>query len=340
MYVVSRIIVTNGVLSEFVPPIANQARPARAVPQSARKLFDLICPGDFIKLKLLGPSTIQFSGRFNSVDTDTSFWQSPSLAGKEWQFPYRPAIVASVKRNAVVHKGRKGITLSVYPLMLRKEGLDGFPEHIRSRYIALDASSLSADSRAPEVEPKWTIANTYIYNTCATLTVSVDPYLMSVSRSHHFGLFGIDHSYGQHAEIRPIYWRLQGSQDLMKVTEQLKLVRPPLDAGLEVRPEDRDETIGIKRSKRHILQTVLAEISPLTLADVRAQDVVWSGRNGWLKEYNQIGNRRDREWEGSNDGDSSEEYDSDYIYDGISPPGERRKSCTVNVSESDETNFE
>jgi hypothetical protein len=83
-------------------------------------------------------------------------------------------------------------------------------------------------------------------------------------------------------------------------------------------------------SKRRLLQTVFAEIGALTPTDVQSQDVVWSGRNGWLKEYNQIGSRRDKEYGDSDDADSSEEYDSDYIYDSVCPAGERRKSCTVN----------
>jgi len=37
------------------------------VPESTRILVDSIQPGDFIKVQLLGPPTIQFSGRFNSV---------------------------------------------------------------------------------------------------------------------------------------------------------------------------------------------------------------------------------------------------------------------------------
>ncbi len=117
--------------------------------------------------------------------------------------------------------------------------------------------------------------------------------------------------------------------ELNKVTEQLQLVSPPLEGGQSIRPEDRDETIDIKKSENRILQTILAEIGPLTPTDAESQDVVWSGRNGWLKEYNQIARRRNREHRGSDAGESSEEYDSDYIYDGISPPGERRKSCTV-----------
>jgi len=336
MAVISCAIVAKKFLSDFAAPITKQAHSSPAVTKSTRKLFDLIRPGDFIKLKLLGPPTIQFSGRFNSIHTDASFWQPPSLAGKEWEFPYRPAIVASVERDVVVRKGRKGMTLSVYPLMMRKEGLEEFPEYMRSRYIPLNASTLGIDSRTPQVEPEWTIANTYIYNTCVTLTVSVDPYLMSVSRSHHFALLVSD-PHHQKAELRPIYWRLKSPPDLMKVTEQLQLVRPPLEAGQSIQSEDRDETIDIKKNKRRILQTVFAEIGPLTLTDAQGQDVVWSGRNGWLKEYNKIGSRRDQEQEGSDDADSSEEYDSDYIYDSISPPGERRKSCTVNLEAS---NFE
>jgi hypothetical protein len=323
--------------SDFAPPIAEQARSSRAVTESTQKLLDLLRPGDFIKLKLLGPPTIQFSGRFNSTNTDSSFWQPPSLADKEWEFPYRPAIVSSVERDIVVREGRKGITLSVYPLMLRKEGLEGFPEYIRSRFMPLDASMLRTDPCTPEVEPEWSLANTYVYNTCVTLTVYVDPDLISVSRSHHFVLLVSDGSRCQQAELRPIYWHLKSSEDLVKVAEYLKLVRPPLEAGQSIQPEDHDETINIKKDKRRILQAVFADIAPLTLADVQRQDVVWSGRNGWLTEYNQIGSRRDweREVSDSDDPDSSEEYDSDYIYDSISPPGERRKSCPVSLDACD-----
>ncbi|KAF8488258.1 hypothetical protein JB92DRAFT_2836356 [Gautieria morchelliformis] len=42
--------------------------------------------------------------------------------------------------------------------------------------------------------------------------------------------------------------------------------------------------------------------------------------------------RHDQEQEGPDDADSSEEYDSDYIHDGISPPGEQRKSCLSSES--------
>ena len=186
MFMVTYFIVTKTFLSDFAPPFTKQARASRVVTESTRQLLDSISPGDFITLKLLGPPTIQFSGRFNSVDTDTSFWQPPSLAGQEWEFPFRPAIVASVEHDVVVRKGKKGMKLSVYPLMLQKGRLDEFPENIRRRYISLDASPLSTDPRIPEVEPGWTLANAYVYNTCVTLTVSVDPYLMPVSRGHHF----------------------------------------------------------------------------------------------------------------------------------------------------------
>ena len=117
----------------------------------------------------------------------------------------------------------------------------------------------------------------------------------------------------------------------------MTLVRPPLEGDQSIRPEDCDETIDVKKSKRRILQTLLAEIGPLTPTDAESQDVVWSGRNGWLKEFNQIARRRNQEHRGSDDGESSEEYDSDYIYDGISPPGERRKSCTMMNSTSQES---
>jgi hypothetical protein len=140
-------LVIKGFLSDFAPPLTKQARSSQAVTENACISLDSIRPGDFIKLKLLGPTTIQFSGRFNSVDTDASFWQPPSLASKNWEFPYRPAIVASVEHNVVVRKGRKGVTLTVFPLMMRKEGLEEFPERIRSRFIPL--AMLGIDSRHP-----------------------------------------------------------------------------------------------------------------------------------------------------------------------------------------------
>ena len=58
---------------------------------------------------------------------------------------------------------------------------------------------------------------------------------------------------------------------------------------------------------------------------------VWCGQeeNGWLKEYNQVARHRNREHRGSDNGEPSEEYDFNYIYDSISQAGERQKSCTV-----------
>jgi hypothetical protein len=114
-------------------------------------------------------------------------------------------------------------------------------------------------------------------------------------------------------------------------TEQLKLVRSPLEAGLPIQPEDRDETIDIK-GKCSILQTVFVKVGPLTptVTDAEGQDVVWSGRNGWLKEYNQI-SRHDQDLEGSDDADSSKEYSSDY------QGNSEFQSCTVNL---DANNFE
>jgi hypothetical protein len=73
---------------------------------------------------------------------------------------------------------------------------------------------------------------------------------------------------------------------------------------------------------------------PLTPADIDDPELAWEGRNGWLKEYNQIGERLVAE-QGERDSDSSEPYDSDFIYDSISPPGERRASCTVNLDACD-----
>ena len=51
--------------------------------------------------------------------------------------------------------------------------------------------------------------------------------------------------------------RKASSPDLKKVTEQLQLVHPHLEAGQPVQPDDRDETINIKKNKRRILQTYL-----------------------------------------------------------------------------------
>jgi hypothetical protein len=119
----------------------------------------------------------------------------------------------------------------------------------------------------------------YIYNTCVTLAVSVDPYLIPVS-SEYFVLFVSNPNRCQNAKLPPIYWRLNSPLELDKVTEQLQLVRPPLECDQSIRPEDCDETVDIKKSKRRILQTVLAEICPLTPTDAESQDVVWSGLTG------------------------------------------------------------
>jgi len=63
---------------------------------------------------------------------DTGFWQPSLMTDKKWKFPYRPAIVSSMEHDLAVHKWRKRVSLLVYPLMLYKEVLEGFPEHIQS----------------------------------------------------------------------------------------------------------------------------------------------------------------------------------------------------------------
>ena len=146
---------------------------------------------------------------------------------KSGEFPYRPAIVVSVERDVVIRKGRKGMTLAVYPHIMRKEGLAEFPEYMRSRCIPL------VDSRTPKVEPEWTLANTYIYyNTC----VSLFPWIHILCR-----LVGGHHCFVQplrRRNLRPVYWRLKSSPDLTKITEQLQLVCPPLEAGQLIQPEN------------------------------------------------------------------------------------------------------
>lgn len=140
-----------------------------------------IQPGDFIKLRLLAAPTVLFSGRFSSIETDASFWHSPSLNDRSWQFPFRPAIVASVEHDEVARRGKKGMKLTVYPLISRTEGLDGLPESLRKRFVPLGTNAEGVDDRAPAVEPSWQRANTYVYNTCVTLTVSLDPAISFVS---------------------------------------------------------------------------------------------------------------------------------------------------------------
>jgi hypothetical protein len=132
------------------------------------------------------------------------------------------------------------------------------------------------------------------------------------------------------AEPATVHWRLNDSEELEKLTNQLKLVRPPLEAGLSISPEDGEDTIHVKKCKHHTLLAAFAEVVPLTPADLEDPLLVWSGRNGWLREYNKMGTRLDLERRGSHS-ESSEDYDSDYIYDDIHPPGQRRASCTVNL---------
>jgi len=128
--------------------------------------------------------------------------------------------------------------------------LDMFPDFIQSWFIPLDASTFDTDSRTPIVEPKWTIPHTYVYNTCVTLTASVDPNLISVTTIFCWRCLTVIivkrrvpiQSFGDW-EVRMI---LRESQN------KLKVVRPPLEAW----PEDRDETINIKKVKRHIVQAV------------------------------------------------------------------------------------
>jgi len=92
------------------------------------------------------------------------------------------------------------------------------------------------------------LANTYIYNTCVTLTVSVDPYLILVSKGYHFVPPVSDNNDHQKQEIYSIYWCLKNS-DLVKVAKHLKHVCLPLEAGQPIQLENQVETINIKKGR-------------------------------------------------------------------------------------------
>jgi hypothetical protein len=92
--------------------------------------------------------------------------------------------------------------------------------------------------------------------------------------------------------------------------------------------------VAVKQNKVHNTPTVFADIVPLTPADLVDDAVVWSGRNGWLKEYNQISSRRHQERQNSAEPLTQEPF-SDYMYDSFSPPGNRRASCTTDLDAFD-----
>lgn len=133
-----------------------------------------------------------------------------------------------------------------------------------------------------------------------------------------------------------IQWRLQDAAALEALTQELLKVRPKLEQGQPVEATDGTETKRIKSSKQEILQSIFGIVSPLTPDDVsKPSELVWEGRNGWLKEYVQIANRRAQEdaGEGGDEGSSGMD-DSDFVFDDIPPAGERRKSCTLNLGAS------
>jgi hypothetical protein len=118
---------------------------------------------------------------FNSVDVSTV---PMVIKSGNFQLSLHPwsAILSSVR-------GRRGLRCP--SILLCCEGLEGFLEYIRNRFMPLDASTLRTDPRTPEVEPEWNLANTHIYNICVVLTASVDPYLVSVSRRLYFVLLDL-----------------------------------------------------------------------------------------------------------------------------------------------------
>jgi hypothetical protein len=112
---------------------------------------------------------------------DPSFWHPPSLDDSKWEFPFRPAVIESVKKGVVSNRGRECLTISVYPIMSRPEGLEQLSSTLRERFIPLGVNVRGADPRSPFVTPPWLRENMFVYNTCQTLTVSLDPTLISVS---------------------------------------------------------------------------------------------------------------------------------------------------------------
>ena len=69
-----------------------------------------------------------------------------------------------------------------------------------------------------------------------------------------------------------------------------------------------------EEEKRHCTPSK-SELQEIPRIDRRMRLLVVSIRVMWCGQEGMDGR-------GSDDGESSEEYDSDYIYDGISPPGE------------------
>lgn len=161
--------------TDYVPPLAIKRPKFSDVPKATTNFVSSLRPGDFIKLKVLLVPSLQFGEPRNSVQMDPSYWQPPSLDGRDWETEYRPAIVVSIERGVVVRKGREGVKISVYPLMRR----DTLPASAEGKFIPL-ASDSTADPRSPAVQPAWTRKNTCVYNTRMTLTVSIDPYLQPV----------------------------------------------------------------------------------------------------------------------------------------------------------------
>lgn len=110
---------------------------------------------------------------------------------------------------------------------------------------------------------------------------------------------------------------------------------PKFEADQSVEPTDGTETKRIKSSNLNFLPSVFVAVLPLTPSDIsRSSGITWGGRNGWLREYAQIADRRAREG-AQHAGWTSRMDDSDFIFDSIPPAGERRKSCTVALAMND-----
>lgn len=134
-----------------------------------------------------------------------------------------------------------------------------------------------------------------------------------------------------------IQWRLQDAAALNTLKKKLRKVRPKLEHNQPIEATDGTETKQIKSSKYEIFPSIFGAVLPLTASDVsQPSEITWEGRNGWLKEYVQISNRRTQEntWKGEDQGSSGLD-DSDFIFDSIAPADERRQSCTVNLAASD-----
>lgn len=328
--------------------------------------------GDIILAKLFARQTLEFNDEDGTNMGDPSYWHDPELSREEWKFNYRPGVITGFKDDRfgylkvyvtpLMHRedGLDSIAMSRWPAFVpirtarsakkleplstpgqevkgdehagegpeTRENTEQ-PESVKlsnkieSKIETSSAgesedyeSSFNEDDFEVEITPTWPLKSSYFQNQVGDFRVTVDP-----EKTH---------------DIEVVYRLTSEQLDLLEEAHEMAM-----DSLKDHGPdsEDGEETTEVRwrQRKRPMIRRypIFGEIVALTDESFKDPDVILSGSNGWLPEFQQIDKRRDRE-NYEEIGSEADHYSDDDDEENVSnfsgrAPGNRRLSCTLDV---------